>query len=390
MEKEFFYLLGTETNKILKIEAIKNEGRRQWQSVCSKCKRRGETLIINKEAKTFHCYGCGWKGDLKKSRQFEQQESEKKMKQGQGIPVSQGNPVSIENKTIGKNEMEIAVNQSFVESQAKVLEGIYKENVSLKEKSIPKTDKSNVNDGAIFKNHWRNYHGLGFIPFPASKKHKGPIVEWKDEQKKNVIQPPLEDYEKWEKEYADSNIWLLIGDFRVVLDPDGPKAEKFVQDLNLPKCPTSISGNKSIHRWFKASEPLDYIQVKFGENDFLEVRTGNFGIMAPPSIHPETGRAYQWKENSALWDIPLPEFPKEVYEKIFSLLPKPKSKPCSENNDSNLGRFDVEKYLSDYGVEVSGVKQHGDLILYRLRQCLWSGEHGHGDNRAMGRSPKTS
>ena len=111
MEKESFYLFDTETNKILKIEGIKNESRRHWQSVCSKCKRRGETLIINKEAKTFHCYSCGWKGVLKKSWQFEQQEREKKMKQEQEIPVNQGNPVSIEDKMIGGNKIEANVSR---------------------------------------------------------------------------------------------------------------------------------------------------------------------------------------------------------------------------------------------------------------------------------------
>ena len=152
MEKEFFYLLDTETNKILKIEGIKNKGKRQWQSLCPKCKRLGQTLIINKEAKTFHCYGCGWKGVLKKSWQFEQQESENKMKQEQEIPVSQGNPVSIEDKMIGGNEMEIAANQSFVESQTKVLEGVYKQNIALTSKTVLPVDPVPV------ENNISNFH----------------------------------------------------------------------------------------------------------------------------------------------------------------------------------------------------------------------------------------
>lgn len=344
MEKKLFYLLDSETNKIIPIEAMREEYQSQWKALCAKCKGSNQTMTINERLNIFHCHQCGWQGNLNNSRQSKQPENENKKK---------------------------------------ILEGIYKQNVSLKENSIPKTDKSKINDGAIFKNHWKNYQGLGFIPFPASKSYKGPVVSWKYEKTDEPLQPTPEDYQKWENEFADNNVWVLLGDYRIVLDPDGPQAEEFVQELNLPDCPISKSGGKSRHRFFRVSEPLDYIVVDFGDKDHLEVRTRDIGMIVPPSIHPETGRAYQWEPGHSLWEMPLPEFPLDAYKKIEALMPLPKmSKPCDDNG-SVYGRFDVEKYLTEYGIEYKP-KQRGDRGLYLLRQCLFTSEHGHGDKPGHG------
>jgi len=73
----------------------------------------------------------------------------------------------------------------------------------------------------------------------------------------------------------------------VVIDPDGPGAEDFVKSLNLPRCPTSTSSHKSIHRWFKTSSPLQALKIQNEDGTFLEVRTGKMGVLVPPSIHPK-------------------------------------------------------------------------------------------------------
>jgi hypothetical protein len=168
----------------------------------------------------------------------------------------------------------------------------------------------------IYKDSWRNYLRLGLIPLPAPPHMKGPTIGWADYQQ----DPPCSDeYLEWEDKFSNYNVWLLLGDQFVCIDPDHPDAETFIQSLKLPEAPTSISGGKSIHRWLKTSPPIEPIIIKKDGKMWLEVRTGSLGMMAPPSIHPETKRPYRWEEGHSPWEIPFPDLPVEAYEKIKML-----------------------------------------------------------------------
>ncbi len=151
----------------------------------------------------------------------------------------------------------------------------------------------------LFKENWKFYYDLGLMPFPASQKGKNPIVPWKD------VQPSLSILTKWEDHHSNSNIWVRLGDRFDVIDPDGPGAEEFVQSLNLPPCPTSCSGHKSKHRWFRVSFSIKPLKVQNGDGTFLELRTGNMGMLVPPSFHPETGKAYRWLEGHSPNEFPF-------------------------------------------------------------------------------------
>lgn len=223
----------------------------------------------------------------------------------------------------------------------------------------------------LFKNNWKLYSKLGLIPYPASKNGKNPIVQWKDD----LPDPVSDDFIDWEEKYPDANLWVKIGDGFAVIDPDGPGAERFVRSLNLPKCPVSISGKKSTHRWSKLSSPLKPIKVKMDDGSFLEFRTGQMGMFVPPSIHPETQKPYRWVDGQSPWEIPFPEFPIEVYEKIRDLLPKPKPRMMpTQIENLSLGSLDVERYLTHYGIKYK-VKQDGNRTIYALDHCLFAENH---------------
>jgi len=51
-----------------------------------------------------------------------------------------------------------------------------------------------------------------------------------------------------------------------------------------------------------------------------------------------------------------------------------------EKPEATLGRFDLESYLSRYGVKVVQVKPHGGGVLYCLQECLF--DPSHNDNEA--------
>lgn len=221
----------------------------------------------------------------------------------------------------------------------------------------------------IFKDNYREYLSLGLTPFPASKNGKNPVEKWKD------VTPTDDIYSEWEKKHPDANIWVRLNDY-VVIDPDSSGAEEFVKSINLPKCPTSISGNKSIHRWFKVSSLVKSIKASNGSDQtFLELRTGSMGMIAPPSIHPETGKAYRWLEGHSPWEIPFPELPEGVYAQIKALQnsPEPKMQPAQAESPSS-GALDVKKYLDHYNVKYH-VKPDGQRTIYALEQCLFADHH---------------
>lgn len=226
----------------------------------------------------------------------------------------------------------------------------------------------------IFKDNWKRYRELGLIPYPASPKGKNPIPQWKDDSV-----PTHDLFSEWERKYPNANLWVRLGDRFAVIDPDGPGAEEFVQSLNLPECPVSISGGKSRHRWFKTSSPIKSLKVQNGDGTFLEVRTGSMGMLVPPSVHPETKNPYQWPEGHSPWDIPFPELPIEVYEQIKGLQKKPEPKPepkmePAQNENPSLGSLNVQKYLDHFAIKYQ-VKPDGQRTIYALERCLFADQH---------------
>ena len=228
----------------------------------------------------------------------------------------------------------------------------------------------------IFRDHWRSYHQIGLIPLPANG--KAPLVRWKEE---HIARVEPDDFARWEEQHADSNIWVYLGDDFVVIDPDGPGAEEFVQSLDLPGGPVSLSGNKSRHRWFGAASPLKPVRVQMEDGSLLEIRTGRQGMVVPPSIHPTTKRPYQWAEGKAPWDIDFPDFPLEHYERIKALQEKPVSGIEPGRSESPAtGRLDIKRYLDYYRVAYQIKELDGQRILYAFERCLFADQHTTPDN----------
>src|SRR4030042_2277447 len=231
----------------------------------------------------------------------------------------------------------------------------------------------------IYRDNWKKYLQLGLIPYPASNDYKGPIVSWKKDENGDPLPPPVtDDFLFWQDEYPDANLWVLIGSEISVIDPDGDGAESFVQSLNLPKGPVSISGGKSKHRWFKNRSGLEYLKVLNGEDKtFIEVRTGNLGMFVPPSVHPETKKPYRWMEGHSPWEIPFPELPIEAYQKIQALEQKPDHRENYQKPQMNSipeGSLDVVRYLIFYKIQFIE-KKEANRTIYALKTCLWAENH---------------
>jgi hypothetical protein len=102
----------------------------------------------------------------------------------------------------------------------------------------------------------------------------------------------------------------------IVVDTDSAAAEAWVL-AHLPETPMiALSGNGSTHRYY-STPPKKKIRNKQGWKRIrgLDVRGDGGFIVLPGSIHPATGRPYEWK--SEIW-LPsgLPAFsPRWVYER---------------------------------------------------------------------------
>ena len=89
------------------------------------------------------------------------------------------------------------------------------------------------------------------------------------------------------------------GDFTKIIDRVG----------SIPNSPISLSGNGGYHLLFqrpnadlKGSNGLVWDGTKTG----IDIQVGNQYIVVPPSIHPDTGQAYQWHvEPCAVAELPM-------------------------------------------------------------------------------------
>jgi hypothetical protein len=106
-----------------------------------------------------------------------------------------------------------------------------------------------------------------------------------------------------------SNIGVAIPTGFVVLDVD-PRhggedelARLVAAHGQIPLTLTTITGSGGRHLWFRTTSPS---LVQRGIAPGLDTRVGGRGyVVAPPSIHPATGRTYQWLRPSVA-PAPLP------------------------------------------------------------------------------------
>lgn len=124
---------------------------------------------------------------------------------------------------------------------------------------------------------------------------------------------------KWWKGGNTYNIGVATGNGLVVLDVDidhnsGRFGDETLADLEqqygpLPETWMCLTGGGGAHYYFACSDPALTVAVGFAPG--LDYKgTGGY-VIAPPSIHPETGRAYEWEVNHRPDDTelaPLPEW----------------------------------------------------------------------------------
>ena len=113
------------------------------------------------------------------------------------------------------------------------------------------------------------------------------------------------------------NVAVATGNGLVVLDVDtdhdaGKFGDETLSDLErqygpLPETWTCLTGGGGVHYYFQCDDPALTVAVGFAPG--LDYRGAGGYVIAPPSIHPTTGRAYEWEASSTPTSVPLAPLP---------------------------------------------------------------------------------
>ncbi len=142
------------------------------------------------------------------------------------------------------------------------------------------------------------YAERGLFPVPVQYRDKNTLVGWKTRQQTGVS--PRE-VEQWTKKYPGANIGLLTGvpspyyDGRrlIVFDVDSRDGFDYLKRYGVPRTATVQTGREGgggrhYYLLTKTAIPIEYPAPG------LEIRGAKAYVLAPASIHPETGNPYKW------------------------------------------------------------------------------------------------
>ena len=157
----------------------------------------------------------------------------------------------------------------------------------------------NLLDGAV------KYALAGIAVFPCAKK-----IPLTAEGFKNATLDAAQIIEWWTK-HPEAQIGIATGEINhlFVIDIDGPKGERAVSKLNLPETFTVQTRPGRFQLWFRQSEGTKSKCTASVLAPQLDSRGDGGYVIAPPSIHHETGKPYQ-----VLKDLPWAPAPIELLE----------------------------------------------------------------------------
>jgi biotin operon repressor len=165
--------------------------------------------------------------------------------------------------------------------------------------------------------------------FPLAPRSKVPLAGSKGVH--DATTDP-EKIDRWWKQEAEGNIAGAVPEGYILLDVDGSEGRASIAGQHLPHTVTATTPREDVghHYWYRLPEGvtatnraiLPGVDLKaFGGKAF-----GGYAVL-PPSVHPDTGRRYEWSSGCAPWEVQLAEAP----EWLVELLAAPPEKPsCSD------------------------------------------------------------
>ena len=140
------------------------------------------------------------------------------------------------------------------------------------------------------------YRDMGHKPLPKKPGAKFPAIDWLPYQTRN---PRDQELDQWFSGETDGVCLVLDNTGYCVLDLDGDlgAAQRLLREAGVvipDACPRVITGSGASHYHFTTEQPVGrHIRLLEGNGAGIDL-LGEGIVVAPPSIHPETGRPYRW------------------------------------------------------------------------------------------------
>jgi len=134
--------------------------------------------------------------------------------------------------------------------------------------------------------------------------------------------------ESWWAQYPSANIGIATGGINglLVIDVDvkhdqGKYGDESLKALEseleeLPETWVAITGSGGLHYYFRYPEGHDIRNSASQLAQDIDIRAQGGYVVAPPSVHPDTGRAYEWECGSDPEETPLAELPEKWLQRL--------------------------------------------------------------------------
>lgn len=212
--------------------------------------------------------------------------------------------------------------------------------------------KPEIHERAYMLHHALEYRDRAWSVMPLHGK-KPALKSWKDLQ---TQRPTLGILHHWfgamnQNAYNLGVITGRVSDL-VVVDADSPTAASWWEST-FPATPLQCRTSKGVHFYFRHPGT----EVRNGRHLLgrpIDVRGDGGYVVAPPSIHPETGTAYEWLSQAAVhWHWNLDDIP--VFDPHW-LQPVPTPTPrLPTTGDASIQR--ARRYIGNI-VAISGRGGH--------------------------------
>lgn len=118
---------------------------------------------------------------------------------------------------------------------------------------------------------------------------------------------------EWWAQWPEANVGIACSSETgpIVVDIDGKSGRRLISSLDLPETREATSGTvRKVHLYFGAPEdgvPVPRtirLKTEDGKKHRVDILGDGGYVVAPPSIHPETGRQYEWTIKRSIAPFP--------------------------------------------------------------------------------------
>ncbi len=158
------------------------------------------------------------------------------------------------------------------------------------------------------------YLELGWPVVPTKKGSKRPALPWKKFQLRRTKSQELEAWFK-NKDVTQVGIGLVTGELSGVVVIDLDSYKKKAVELQIDSPVKVKTGRGGTHHYFSVSG--GNVRNSVNAEIAVDVRAAGGFVVLPPTIHPETGKAYEWIGGFDFEQCQnLPPLPPQLLEEI--------------------------------------------------------------------------